>query len=93
MILFVDQAGFYLLPCVVRTSAFSKHALRQIAGKLLIIWDGSPIHHAKFVKEFLADGAAARVQLEQLPGYAPQLTLTREFGSISSTRSSETSAA
>jgi transposase len=57
--------------CAVR---FLKHALRQIPGKLLIIiWDGSPIHRAKVVKGFLADGAAARVQLEQLPGYAPEL--------------------
>ncbi len=52
---------------------FLKHVMRQIRGKLLIIWDGSPIHRAKVVKEFLADGAAARVQLEQLPGYAPEL--------------------
>jgi transposase len=47
--------------------------LRQIPGKLLVIWDGSPIHRARVVKEFLADGAAARIQLEQLPGYAPDL--------------------
>ncbi len=52
---------------------FLRHALRQIPGKLLVIWDGSPIHRAKAVKEFLADGAAARVQLERLPGYAPEL--------------------
>jgi transposase len=52
---------------------FLKHALRQIAGKLLVIWDGSPIHRAKVLKKFLKDGAAARVQLEQLPGYAPEL--------------------
>jgi transposase len=50
-----------------------KHALRQIAGKLLVIWDGSPIHRAKVLKEFLKEGAAARVRLEQLPGYAPEL--------------------
>lgn len=52
---------------------FLKHCLRQIPGKLLIIWDGSPIHRAKVVKRFLADGAAARVRLEQLPAYAPEL--------------------
>jgi transposase len=52
---------------------FLEHCLRQIAGKLLIIWDGSPIHRAKVLKEFLADGAATRVQLEQLPAYAPEL--------------------
>lgn len=52
---------------------FLKHALRQIGGKLLVIWDGSPIHRAKVLKQFLKDGAAARVRLEQLAGYAPQL--------------------
>lgn len=52
---------------------FLKHLTRQIQGKLLVIWDGSPIHRSKAVKRFLADGAASRVQLEQLPGYAPDL--------------------
>ena len=52
---------------------FLKHALRQIGGKLLVIWDGSPIHRAKVLKQFLKDGAAARVRLEQWAGYAPQL--------------------
>jgi transposase len=40
----------------------------------LVIWDGSPIHRGRVVKEFVAQGAVAdRVQLEQLPGYAPDL--------------------
>jgi transposase len=52
---------------------FLKHALIQIPGKLLVIWDGSPIHRSKAVKEFLAEGAASRMQLEQLPAYAPDL--------------------
>ena len=52
---------------------FLKHLMRHIPGKLLIIWDGSPIHRGRAVKEFLASGAASRVQLEQLPGYAPDL--------------------
>jgi transposase len=52
---------------------FLKHALRQIPGKLLVVWDGSPIHRAKVVKEFLKSGAASQLQLEQLPGYAPEL--------------------
>ena len=52
---------------------FLKHLMRQIPGKLLVIWDGSPIHRARAVKDFLASGAASRVQLEQLPGYAPDL--------------------
>ena len=52
---------------------FLKHLMRQIPGKLLVVWDGSPIHRGRAVKEFLASGAASRVQLEQLPGYAPDL--------------------
>jgi transposase len=117
-ILFVDQSGFYLLPCVVRTCApvgrtpvlreqlsrdhlsvisgislegklymmeqqrafkgedvvrFLKHLLGRIAGKLLVVWDGSPIHRGRAVKDFLAGGASRRLRLEQLPGYAPEL--------------------
>src|SRR5215210_7374061 len=49
--------------------SFLKHLMRQIEGKLLLIWDGSPIHRGGAVKNFLASGAARRVQLEQLPGY------------------------
>jgi transposase len=44
-----------------------------MAGKLLVIWDGSPLHRAKVVKTFLAAGGAKRLWLEQLPGYAPDL--------------------
>jgi transposase len=52
---------------------FLKHLMCHIPGKMLVIWDGSPIHRAGAVKDFLAGGAASRVQLEQLPGYAPDL--------------------
>ena len=46
---------------------------RQIRGKLLVIWDGASIHHGEAVKQYLAGGAAARLHLERLPGYAPEL--------------------
>jgi transposase len=117
-IVWVDEAGFYLLPACVRTYAprghtpvlrvplthdhlsvisalttsgrvllhvqeqafrgprvvrFLKHLLRQMPGKLLVIWDGAPIHRSKVVKAFLAEGGAERLWLEQLPGYAPEL--------------------
>lgn len=52
---------------------FLRHLLGQIRGKLLVIWDGAPIHRSRGIKEFLASGAAARLQLERLPGYAPDL--------------------
>jgi transposase len=117
-LVWIDEAGFYLAPSVLRTYAprgqtpllhapvsydhlsaisaltpegqvlmgmqerayhgvevvsFLKHVLRQIAGKLLIIWDGAPIHQSQAVKHFLATGGAKRIHLERLPGYAPEL--------------------
>jgi transposase len=57
-------------PDVVR---FLRHLLAHLPGKLLVIWDGAPIHRGQPVKAFLAAGAAGRVHLEQLPGYAPDL--------------------
>jgi len=47
--------------------------LRKIRGKVLVIWDGSPIHKGQPIKDFLAAGAAKRLHLERLPGYAPDL--------------------
>ena len=52
---------------------FLRQLLRQIPGKLLVIWDGAMIHHCQAVKDFLAAGAAKRLQLERLPAYAPDL--------------------
>ena len=53
---------------------FLKHLIHHIPGKLFVVWDGSAIHGAGAVKDFLASGAASRLQLEQLPGgYAPDL--------------------
>ncbi len=117
-IVFVDEAGFYLLPMAVRTYApqgqtpvlrvkltrdhlsaigaittegrllmqmqdhaytaqdvvrFLRLLLRKISGKLLVIWDGAPIHRARVIKDFLKRGAAKRLHLERLPGYAPDL--------------------
>jgi transposase len=46
---------------------------QQIEGDLVIVWDGAPIHRSKVVKQYLADGAAVRLRLERLPGYAPEL--------------------
>ncbi len=53
--------------------AFLEALQEQIAGKLLIIWDGAPIHRSRIIKGYLAGGAAARIYLERLPGYAPEL--------------------
>ncbi len=64
------QDHAYHSPDVVR---FLRVLLRKISGKLLLIWDGAPIHRGQPVKDFLARGAARRLHLEQLPGYAPEL--------------------
>jgi len=53
--------------------SFLDHLLHHIPGKLLVIWDGSPIHRSRVVKEYLAAGAAKRVHLERFPAYAPEL--------------------
>ncbi len=52
---------------------FLRQLLRQIHGKLLVVWDGAPIHRSRAVKQFLTAGAASRLQLAQLPAYAPDL--------------------
>lgn len=64
------QDHAYRSPDVVR---FLRLLLRKIRDKLLVIWDGSPIHRGQPIKDFLRRGAAKRLQLEQLPGYAPEL--------------------
>jgi transposase len=52
---------------------FLRVLLRKIRGQLLLIWDGSPIHQGQPIKDFLKRGAAKRLHLERLPGYAPDL--------------------
>jgi transposase len=51
---------------------FLRHLLPHVSGKLLVIWDGSPIHKGQ-VRTFLADGGARQIRVEQLPPYAPDL--------------------
>jgi len=54
--------------------------LGHVAGRrLLVIWDGSPIHRRSEVQEFVADTRGA-VRLEALPGYAPDLNPWDEGG-------------
>ena len=64
------QARAFKSPDVV---AFLRQLLRCLRGKLLVVWDGAPIHRAHPIKDFLAAGAAKRLRLEPLPGYAPEL--------------------
>lgn len=118
-LVFIDEAGFYMLPGVVRTfgpkgetpivekrltrdhlsvmagvtptgkldtlvrqtslsSSESvvclKHLLTPTGKKLLVIWDGSPIHRCCEVREYLETRGGKRIHTEMLPGYAPDLS-------------------
>jgi transposase len=54
--------------------------LQRVAGeRLLVIWDGSPIHRRAAVREFVA-GTRGKVWVEALPGYAPDLNPWDEGG-------------
>lgn len=53
---------------------FLNHLLVHTGKKLLVIWDGSPIHRWGAVREFMAEAGAKRIHLEALPGYAPDLS-------------------
>lgn len=64
------QARSYKGPDVVR---FLQLLLREIAGKILVIWDGASIHRSKVIKTYLSKGGATRIRIEHLPGYAPDL--------------------
>jgi transposase len=118
-LVFVDEAGFYLLPGVVKTYSpegrtpvlrewqtrdhlsvmggltprglvyvvvrrepltgldtveFLRHVVRHAGRRLLVIWDGSPIHRRAAVTEFLASPTGRGLHVERLPGYAPDLS-------------------
>jgi transposase len=57
-----------------QTVMFLEHLRRQAGKRLLVIWDGSPIHRWGAVPEYLASGAAKTIHVEALPGYAPDLS-------------------
>ena len=58
---------------------FLEHLLSVAGSRLLVIWDGSPIHRRAAVKEFVA-GTRGKLQVEALPGYAPDLNPWDEGG-------------
>jgi transposase len=57
----------------VDAARFLRHLSTHISVRLLVIWDGSPIHRCQEVKAFLASPAGQGVHLERLPAYAPEL--------------------
>ena len=71
----VRQESLNGLHCI----EFLLHLLRVAGDRLLVIWDGSPIHRRAEVKEFVSS-TRGRVELEALPGYAPDLNPWDEGG-------------
>ena len=70
----ITAQGRLLVPMQARAfngaevAGFLAHLVSHIRGKLLIIWDGAPIHRDTAVKAFLAEGPRGQLWLEQLPG-------------------------
>jgi transposase len=67
---------FHSQDCAINSDdviAFLEHLLREVPSRMVIIWDGAPIHRSHVVKAFLANGATERLHLERLPAYAPEL--------------------
>jgi transposase len=52
---------------------FLLHLLRHAGSRLRVIWDGSPIHRRALVTDFLHSRAGRGIEVERLPGYAPDL--------------------
>jgi transposase len=53
--------------------AVLEHLLRDVSGRMVLIWDGAAMHRSQVSKAFLADGAAQRLHLERLPASTPEL--------------------
>jgi transposase len=56
----------------LHTIEFLLHLGRSAGERLLVIWDGSPIHRRAEVNAFVAETKGA-VRVERLPAYAPDL--------------------
>lgn len=63
------HAGSIKSPQVI---AFLQALHRQVPGKILLLWDGAPIHRSKLVTAYL-QAQAEWLHVERLPAYAPEL--------------------
>jgi transposase len=63
----------------LHTIEFLLHLGRVAGARLLVVWDGSPIHRRSEVNEFVSETRGG-VCLESLPGYAPDLNPWDEGG-------------
>jgi transposase len=51
---------------------FLEHLQQHIGSRLMVIWDGLPVHRSRKVRDFVV-GQHGQIQLEFLPAYAPEL--------------------
>ena len=66
---FQIQAGSIKSPQVIE---FLRHLQRHIPQKMLLVWDGAPIHRSELVRDYIAS-TRGRLVVERLPAYAPEL--------------------
>jgi transposase len=57
----------------LHTVEFLQHLVRHAGRRLLVVWDGSPIHRRAAVAKFLGSEGGRHIHVERLPGYAPEL--------------------
>jgi transposase len=63
-----NQCHNYRGPDIVK---FLKKLMKNIKGKILLLWDGATIHRTQPVKDFLASIRKNKFIIQPFPGYAP----------------------
>ena len=66
----------------LHTIAFLTHLLGRKGGRLLVIWDGSPIHRRAEVRAFLAERPTAKSTWKRCRRMRPTSTRWNGCGSI-----------
>jgi transposase len=54
-----------------RAADFLRYLLQRLRGKVIVVWDGGPMHKGEPIRQILHD--FPRLHLERLPPYAPDL--------------------
>ena len=72
---------FRLYPATIKAPQvvdFLGHLLRNLPGKLLVVWDGLPAHRARLVSEFTR-AQGGRFAVERLPGVCNALKVIHRW--------------
>ncbi len=54
-----------------RAAEFLRYVLRHLPGRVVVVWDGGPMHKGEPIRRVLED--FPRLSLKRLPPYAPEL--------------------